>query len=478
MPSILILEDEENLRLTIAKRLRAQADLVAEAGTLAEARALVKERVFDLVITDMNLPDGDGVELIREIDESGFGSDIIVITAYGTVEHAVDAMRHGASDYLEKPVRLDELAIVVGRTLEQRGVRARLAAYERADTTLAGAFAVVGEHPQWLAAVETAGRFAEANADPRCGGGALPTILVTGETGAGKGVLARLIHERAVGAAGRSSAPFVQVNCAALPTNLVESELFGHEKGAFTDAKQARAGFFELADGGTIFLDEIAEMSPEMQAKLLLVLENGMIRRVGGTTERCVAARVIAATNQDLQARVADGSFRQDLYYRLGSFVVPLPALRERGDDAVLLAEATLERLKRAHGRDSAHLSDAAVARVRTHAWPGNARELVNAVQRALIIARSDEIGPEDLAIAPAAAPAPAVGAAGGSGGFTFDFDRGPHTVEEVERELIQQALARCDGNVTQAARLVGMPRGSFRYRMEKAGLTGAGDGA
>jgi len=475
MPSVLILEDEENLRLSIAKRVGRYADHVSEAGTLREARARLRERAFDVVITDVNLPDGDGVELVREIGEGESDADSVVITAYGTVEHAVEAMQAGASDYLQKPVRLDELALVVRRVLERRAVRARLAVYERQGSAK-GAPEVVGRDERWAGAVETARRFAEAHAGPMSEEGALPCMLITGETGTGKGVIARMVHDHANSTADRPRAPFVQVSCAALPARQVERELFGHEasreENAEADAASApRSGYFELADGGTIFLDEVAEMAPELQAKLLQVLERGVYRRVGGQVERRVWARVVAASNVDLDQRVREGAFRQDLYYRLGAFVVGLPPLRERGGDAELLASKTLDRLASQQGREGVRFSDKAAERIRAHRWPGNARELVNAVQRALILCRGDVIEPEDLAIV-GGTTAPGV-----AGGLRFDFEHGPHTIEEVERALIEQALEQCDGNVTQAARLVGMPRGSFRYRMEKSGLTTAADG-
>lgn len=471
MPSILIVEDEENLRLAIAKRLRRSARRVDEAAGVGEARERLAGAAYDVVVTDVNLPDGNGVDLVEEIARSENGADSVVITAYGTVESAVDAMRRGASDYLQKPVSLDELSLIVGRLLDARAVKAKLAVFERSAADVAESMAIVGEDGAWLEAVDTARKFAEAHSDTETDG-PLASVLITGETGAGKGVIARLVHDHASACRDGDGGPFVHVNCAAIPANLVESELFGHEKGAFTDARSDRRGFFELADGGTLFLDEIGEMSPELQAKLLLVMENGTYRRVGGSVERRVATRVVAATNQDLGVRVGDGGFRQDLYYRLGAFVIALPPLRERGDDAVLLAQSTLERLARRRGRSELRLSDEAIEAIQNHAWPGNARELVNAVQRAVILCRGDEIGPMDLALrSGAAASLPTHGATGD--GLAIDFERGPHTIEAVERALLEQALNRCGGNITQAARLVGMPRGSFRYRMEKAGLHG-----
>jgi len=469
MTSVLILEDEENLRLSMARRLASVADEVEEAGTLEEARERLARRAFDLLVTDVNLPDGDGVDLVKELHAAESGTDAIVVTAYGTVEHAVDAMRHGAVDYLQKPVRLDELALVVERALERRGERARLAAYERAERAAALRQRVIGEDPAWLGAVGAARKFAEAHAEPRASEtDGLPAALIAGETGSGKGVIARLIHDHAVKTSGRPSAPFVQVNAAAIPSERMEAELFGRER---IDGEPARAGFFELARGGTVLLDEIAEMSPELQAKLLVVMEGGAFRRVGGTRERRAACRVVCATNADLESRVQKGSFREDLYYRVSAFVIRLPALRDRPGDARRLAEDALERLARERGAGRVRFTAGALERIESHAWPGNARELLHAVQRALILRTSEEIRPADLGLDRAPqAPGETAGEAGGR--LVIDFENGPHTFEELERALIEQALAKAKGNVTRAARLVGMPRGSFRYRMEKAGLS------
>jgi DNA-binding NtrC family response regulator len=467
--SVLILEDEENIRLSMARRLERVAGEVAQSGTLAEARDELSRRAFDLLVTDVNLPDGDGVDLVKELHAADGGTDAIIVTAYGTVEHAVDAMRHGAIDYLQKPVRLDELALVVERALERRGERARLAAYERAEKAQAMQQRLVGEDPAWLQAVGAARKFAEAHADPH-GSSAegLPTALITGETGSGKGVIARLIHDHAVRVSEAASAPFVQVNGAAIPSERIEVELFGREKGG---GEEAQAGFFELARGGTVLLDEIAEMSPELQSKLLVVMEGGAFRRVGGTRERRAACRVVCATNADLDSRVAKGEFREDLYYRVSSFVIKLPPLRERPGDARRLAEEALSRLARERGAGRVRFTEDALERIDAHSWPGNVRELIHAVQRALILRSGEEIRAADLGIEERAASIPA-GGQGEPGAIVIDFEHGPHTFEELERALIEQALSKARGNVTKAARLVGMPRGSFRYRMEKAGLS------
>jgi DNA-binding NtrC family response regulator len=321
----------------------------------------------------------------------------------------------------------------------------------------------------------------------------------------GKGVLARYIHQRACeharkqGAKEAADAPFVHVNCSALPATLVEGELFGHEKGAFTDASEARPGLFEMADGGTIFLDEVSETPLEFQAKLLTVLEHGVYRRVGGTKERRVRVRVIAASNQNLEERVKAGAFRRDLLYRLNAFTVRIAPLRERGRDAVLIAEVMLERLGRRYGRPNQALSETARGAIMSHDWPGNVRELVNAAQRAVMLSDDSEIEPEDLGLtdmntdmltathssyAPsthdrsgfvaesrAHATASAAPVASPRADITFDFERGIHKAAEVEKELIMQALRFTKGNVSRAAKLIGMQRSSMRYRIDRYGL-------
>lgn len=298
---------------------------------------------------------------------------------------------------------------------------------------------------------------------PNGGPQPLPTVLLTGETGTGKGVLARELHQ----ASRREGEmpPFVHVNCAALPANLIESELFGHERGAFTDAKAAREGLFEMASGGTIFLDEIGEMPLELQSKLLLVLEAGSLRRVGGTRERRVSARVVAATNQDLLARVRDKSFRSDLFYRLNTFTIEIPPLRERGGDVLLIARAALARYGKRFGRGELELGPQAEGVLKSHDWPGNVRELVNVMQHAAMLGKSTTIQPGDLPITRGS------GSTSDSDDLRFDFERGPCTVEAVERALVEQALRHTGGNVTAAARLINMQRSSIRNRIDRYDL-------
>ncbi len=476
MASILVIEDEENLRFSVARRLAKAGHDVMEASMQRDAWRLAQERDFDLILTDINLPDGSGVDLLARLRADGFEGAIVLITAYATVESAVDAMKKGADEYLQKPVSLEELAIVVERVLKTRRMRARLDLYERLERARESERAIVGESDCWREALSLTERFADATAPPESSReiseAGLPTILLIGETGSGKGLLARHIHERTRAAGEDDEAPFIHVNCSALPAPLVESELFGHEKGAFTDARSARPGLFEMAEGGTIFLDEIAEMSADLQAKLLLVLEHGRYRRVGGTKERVMRARVAAATNQNLEKRVEEDRFRRDLFFRLNTFTIEIPPLRERGDDVMLLAEDLLRRFGRRHARPDLRLSGSARIALKRHAWPGNVRELMNVIQRAVMLAPEDEIKPADLGLSASAerkSPQPSTNASNGD--LVFDFEGGVHNAEQVERTLITQALDYTKGNVSRAARLIGMNRSSFRYRLERFGL-------
>ncbi len=485
MAKILVIEDEENLRYSIKRTLARDGHSVADADRLVPALALVQSHEPDVVITDLNLAGGDqGLDLVKRLRAEGNTAAVIVITAYGTVETAVDAVKQGADEFLQKPLSMEELRVVVGRTIENRKVRNRLSLYERIEKSTRVHEQMLGESPAWRKTVELAQRLAQL---PVTGGGEPTTILLQGETGVGKGMLARFIHDSSAEAA----EPFVHVNCSALPANLIEGELFGHEKGAFTDARETRQGLFELADGGTIFLDEIGDMPVELQSKLLIVVEQGTLRRLGGAKERRVNVRILAATNRDLIECVERGAFRRDLYYRLSGLTIPIPPLRDRGGDALLIAESLLAGAGRKFGRAGLRFSEAAKKAIESHAWPGNVRELANVIQRAALLAEKTCIEPCDLALgvpervegAPAragvAAPEGAAPhahaardgrrlAATGVEDLTFDFARGSFSAEAVEERLIREALRHERGNVSRAAKLLGMNRSSLRYRIER----------
>jgi len=458
---------------------------VAGAGGLGEARRHLQETEFGLVLTDLNLTGETALPLVKELRDGGFEGGILMITAFGTIETAVEAMKRGADDFLQKPVSLDQLAMVVGRTLRDRQRERRLRAFESLEARREADDRLVGQSEAWRECVALAERLATLplgpSAQPEDADGAeLPTVLLLGETGVGKGLLARHIHAtanrlRTAADPDAGHAPFVHVNCAALPDSLAEAELFGHDKGAFTDAREARTGLFEAAEGGAILLDEIGDMPLELQTKLLHVLERGVFRRVGSSKDRSVRTRVIAATNQDLHALVEEGRFRRDLLYRLSTFTLRIPPLREREGDIELIADAMLERYAAQYGRRGLRFGKAARKALAGHSWPGNVRELVNAVQRAAMLCEQPAIEPRHLAIE---APSPAFGGAGGSEAaaaspeeLRFDFSKGPIDVSELEKALIVQALEHTKGNISQAAKLIGMNRTSFRYRVERAGL-------
>ena len=477
MATLLIIEDEETLRYTCGRALERAGFEVVGVDCIADARAARESREFDGVVTDVNLKGSDdGIDYVREIRAEGFEGPVVIMTGYGSVEGAVSAMKSGADDDLQKPVSLEELVLLVERLLETRKLRSRVNLYERLERVRGGDSEILGESRTWQETLGLAERLAGLPLKPQAepgAGNALPTVLLLGETGVGKGLLAKYIHKCAEQAADArtGSLPYVHVNCTALPPSLVESELFGHEKGAFTDAKGAREGLFEMADGGTIFLDEIGDMPLELQAKILTVVEEGVFRRVGGSRERRVSARLIAATNVDLAEKVEGGTFRRDLFYRLNAFTVEIPALRDRGDDASLIAREMLSRFGRSFGRGELELGDTAVQAVRSHRWPGNVRELINVVQRAAMLSRSGCVEAADLGLGGGQASPQSAGPALAPGELVFDFESGEHTAEKVERELIVQALRFTGGNVSKAARLIRMQRSSLRYRIDRLGL-------
>lgn len=475
MAKIIVIEDERNLRYSVRKILERAGHTISDTDTVDDAWRIVQKSEPDLVITDVNLEaGGDGLDLVRRLRGDGFSGPIVVMTAYGSIESAIQAMKDGADEYLQKPLSMEELQVVVDRALENRRVRNRLNLYERLEKTRSTEEELLGESEAWKQSLKLAERLASL---PIGSANDLSTILLLGETGVGKGMLARYIHRISSPSA---KAPFVHVNCSALPPTLIEAELFGHEKGAFTDAKEARQGLFELADGGTIFLDEIGDMPVELQSKLLVVVEHGRIRRVGGSKERTVNARIIAATNHDLATQVEKNRFRRDLYYRLNALTIPIPPLRQRDGDGLVIADSLVRRARKKFGRPALELSPEAVEAIREHSWPGNVRELANAIHRAALLAPRDVIEPADLGLA----AAPSVPGTSNTNQarrkvstparpeeLTFDFESGAFTAEAVERRLIVVALEHSHGNVSRAAKLIGMNRSSLRYRLERYSL-------
>jgi DNA-binding NtrC family response regulator len=461
MTDLLIVDDEETLLATLTLELERCGHECRVAHNAETALSLIEQAEPQIALVDIRLPDMDGLALISRIRQSGRDFPIIVLTAYGSVQGAVAAMKVGATDYLQKPVAIDELEVVIDRVLQTRRLKERLDVFERERERMGAERRIIGESQVMKNVLAMARKIASVPPDEN---GHLPTVLVTGETGTGKDLIAHHIHDLGP----RREAPFVQINCTALPAPLVEAELFGYEKGAFTDAKASKKGLFEVAGDGTVFLDEIGDTPLGLQAKLLLVLEQRRFRRIGGTQERPVDARTIAATNCDLNALIAQDRFRKDLLFRFQSLSIELPPLRARGDDLLLLAEHFIQRQARRLHRPAPRLSPSARELMRQYPWPGNVRELDNVLQRTVLLLEKDVIEPVDLNLNNAALP---TGPAS-LGDMQFPFGREDCTLDAIEQRVIAQAVEYCKGNVSEVARLLGLSRGALRHRMEKLSLT------
>jgi two-component system response regulator AtoC len=443
--TLLIVDDEDLIRWSLRERFTREGYTVAEAGTAAGG---VEQALgADLVLLDYKLPDGDGLTVLRRIKEMAPDTLVILMTAFSTVENAVDAMRHGAYDYLNKPFDLDEVVLSVDKALETSRLRSEVRAFRNTQVKAYSFDTIIGHSPAMTAAKTLLGRIASSPAS---------TVLLTGETGTGKDLAAKAIHYNS----DRAAKPFVNITCSALPEQLLESELFGHERGAFTDARQQKRGLFETADGGTVFLDEIGEMTPGLQAKLLRFLEEKTFKRVGGLADIRVDVRVIAATHRDLEEEVRAGKFREDLFYRLQVMPVVLPSLRSRKGDVALLAKWYVERYNQEFRKRVRGLTADSIAVLEQYGWPGNVRELRNVIERAMLLVEHDWLTPEDFSALPRGARATA-----------FKLPPEGLNLEEVERDLLLQALDRTDWNQTHAGRLLGINRDQVRYRIEKFGL-------
>lgn len=462
MPDILIVDDEENVAYALQLALQRAGHQCRVAHSLGHGWEAAQQRHPDAALVDLQLPDGTGIDLIGRLREAGIESPVIVITAYGTVARAVEAMKSGAVDFLQKPLAMEEVALTVGRCLEHGRMRRQLEAFREAQRLDAGGAQMIGTCAKLRAAIEAAERVATIPADPSAG---LTVALMLGETGTGKELLARHLHARGPKADG----PFVHVNSTTIPDALFESELFGHERGTFTDARDAKKGLVEIAHEGTLFLDEIGDLPAAVQAKLLVVIESGRFRRLGSTRERVVSARVIAATNADLKARVEQGRFRADLYYRLMQFPIELPPLRERGEDVFLLAAFFLERAARKFHKPAPMLTASALSAMGGYAWPGNVRELAHVLQRSLLLSDDREWTASTLGL-PATGGATATRTVGPIN-LELDFTSGAITLDDAQRRVIEAALSHCRGSVSEAARVLGMTRGGLRHRIEKLGI-------
>ncbi len=449
-PRILVVDDERMIRWSLRACFEEAGALVDEAASLEEARRRLEEQWPALLVLDLKLPDGDGLDLLEEVQAEGTDLAALVITAYGSVRGAVEAVRKGAFDYVAKPFELDDLLLTAKRALEQRELRRIADLRARLDDTL------------WpVAEAESTRKVQELL--QRIGGSGATTVLLTGESGVGKGLAARYLH--AASAAG-GEAPFIPVSCTSIPETLLESELFGHERGAFTDAKESKRGLAELAWGGTLFLDEVGDLPPGIQAKLLTLLEDRHFRRVGGTRQLELQARVVAATNRDLEKEVAAGRFRADLFYRLKVVPVEIPPLRQRVADIVPLADFFLGQFRREFGVGVEGFGDEVIRAMEAYGWPGNVRELRNAVERAALLAQGERVGLGDL---PPEVGGGDRGAEASAGSLALPAEG--VDLQALERAWVLEALRRCDGNRSQAARLLGMNRDQIRYRIEKFNL-------
>jgi two-component system, NtrC family, response regulator PilR len=455
LPRILVVDDEPSMREMLGIMLRKEKFEVAAAANRAEAAKALAGPPVDMVITDVRLPDGDGIEILRHVKAASPETIVIVMTAYGTAESAVAALKLGAQDYLIKPFDVDELKIVVRNALEKRQLEDENRLLKAELRERHGLQRLVGASAAINAVFDTIRTISRASS----------TVLITGESGTGKELAARAIHALSP----RAEAPFVSVNCGALPETLLESELFGHVKGAFTDAHQSKRGLFEAAHRGALLLDEVSEMSPAMQVKLLRVLQEKKIRRVGGTDEIEVDVRVIAATNLPLEMLVKERRFREDLFYRLNVIPIRMPPLRERGDDVPLLTEHFLRRFATEMKKPVAKIAPEAMARLERHAWPGNVRELENVIERAVALAPSSIIDidqlPETLSTR-ADAGGPVLGA-----GFSLDA-----YLAELEANLVRQALDKSAWDRPEACRLLGIAPRSLRYLIKKHAISPAKD--
>ena len=450
MPSarILIVDDEALVRWSLKERLNeAGYDDIFEAGLASEALERIASSEIDLVLLDYKLPDGDGLSVLKKIKEASTEIQVILMTGFSSVETAVEAMKLGAYHYVNKPFNLDEVEMLVQKALETSQLRREVRALRTSQGREYAFDAIIGASHAMQAIKELLTRVARSPAS---------TVLLTGETGTGKDLAAKTIHYNS----DRARRSFVNITMSALPEQLLESELFGHERGAFTDARQQKRGLLETADGGTVFLDEIGEMAAGLQAKLLRFLEEKTFKRVGGLADIRVDVRVIAATNRNLEQEVSNGKFREDLFYRLQVMPIALPPLRERHGDVPLLTSYYIDLFNREFKRHVRGVSPEAQVMLEQYQWPGNIRELRNAIERAMLLVEHEWLQPGDFTtLTRTVTPT------------EFKLPQEGISLDEVERQLVVQALERSGGNQTQAGQLLGINRDQVRYRIEKFGL-------
>ena len=449
---ILIVEDEVLFARAVQKRLQKAGFECEHVENLADARAIIKQFTADLVLLDMRLPDGNGLDLLSEFVAKNMTT--IVMTAYGEVSDAVTAMKLGANDYLKKPIDLEELLLIVRKNEKTSALQTSVDYARQRNAHSSDGITLIGDSPatqnihMQIARIAQLGHLTDSIA---------PTVLITGETGTGKDVAARLLHA----SGNNSDKPFVHVDCASLPNELIESELFGHEKGAFTNAVASRPGLIEAAEDGTLFLDEIGELPLALQAKLLSVLERRRVRRLGSTKERIVPARIIAATNRNLHEMSQAGRFRSDLYYRLNVMTISLAPLRDRGGDILQLAKYFMQLTEKRYGLSKHQFSQTAIDAMQTYKWPGNVRELRHQISRAVLLSSQSQINAVDLNLNSGKAKAGPEG-----------IQQSQQTLDAAEKIMLLNALEGAHNNVSEAARQLGITRMTMRYRMDKHGIS------
>jgi len=452
---VLIVEDEALIRWSLRQKFEERGYRVTEAETGQAALDTLDTGTYDLVMLDYKLPDMTGLDILRQLSKTEHDAVVIMMTAYSTIESAVEAIKLGAFDYVTKPFEMNQLLFTVDKALETTKLRREIRELRRNLQEEFGMDSIIGQHPSMLKMFEMIQQVAKTG---------VSTVFLRGETGTGKDLVARVLHH----ISDRAANPFINITCTALSEPLLESELFGHERGAFTDAKLQKKGLLELADGGSVFLDEVGDMPPALQAKVLRFLEERKFRRVGGTKEISVDVRILAATNRDIDAAIEEGKFRRDLMYRLNVVTIFLPPLRARGDDIRLLTNHFLTRFAREFKKPVTRVSERAYELLYGYSWPGNVRELRNVIERAVLLSRGDTIEPELIGLGRVdqqpwewdieRITLPREG---------FDFDK----LRKLESHLLRQALERTSNNQTQAAKLLNLSRDRLRYRLQKHGL-------
>jgi DNA-binding NtrC family response regulator len=452
-PAILVVDDDEVMRQTLSDVLKKKGYAVSTMDTGGGALSSVKEQLFDLILLDIRLPDMDGLDVLKGIKEIESDLMVIVMTAYSDVHTAVMAMKAGAYDYIDKPFELEELRILIQKALETQSLRNEIRRLRRQGREEHEGTQIYGNSPLVKNVMELIEMISQT---PRT------SVLIQGDSGTGKELAANAIHYRSK----RANKPLMKINCSAIPENLLETELFGYEKGAFTDAKGTKKGLFELANGGTVFLDEIAEMQSYLQTKLLRVLESQSFMRVGGEKEISVDVRIIAATNKDLSALVNAGQFRKDLYYRLKVMVIEMPPMRERGEDILLLANLFIEENNKELGKNVTGISEATLGYLLNYRWPGNVRELKNIIERAMILTNGSQILPDHLPIE--------LRKGQGEGVEDRTSDTENLALETVERRHIEDVLTLMEGNKSKAARMLGISRSTLREKLKKYAMAAA----